>query len=136
MTRVAAFSGPSGSGKTTLIERVIPLLIARYGMVGAIKHTHHAINDENRGDTARFGAAGADPVILAGDYEAVSFRHGVPTDRFAWSGPAELVARLATDIVIVEGFKHADLWPRIELDATRRIEAAEAVAILDRIWRS
>ena len=136
MKRVAVFTGFSGSGKTTLVERLIPLLAARYGRVAAIKHTHHAVNDEHRGDSARFAAAGADPVILAGAGDAVTFQLGVAGPRFTWTDPAELVARLDADVVIVEGFKDVDLWPSIALDAAQRMEAAEALAILDRIWRS
>src|SRR5215212_9393425 len=62
---VAAFIGASRSGKTTLIAELIGRYVAAGLRVGAIKHTHHALNEENRGDTALFRAAGAEPVILA-----------------------------------------------------------------------
>src|SRR5258708_1457968 len=68
---VAAVTGMSGSGKTTLVEALIRLYSGRGERVAAIKHTHHPLNLENRGDTARFLAAGATPVLLARDDEAV-----------------------------------------------------------------
>ena len=174
--RVAAVTGLSGSGKTTLIEALIRFYVARGERVAAIKHTHHALNGENRGDTARFLAAGAEPVILAGDREAMiwsaaavlplplSFRAssegpgwvgfhqqevGTPPAQvprstlgmtsFGFETPSlaafqmallELVG--AVDVVLIEGFKDYDGWPRIEAGCS----APEAAATLDRIWRS
>ena len=99
-------SGPSGSGKTTRLVELIRTAVAAGRSVGAIKHTHHPLNEENRGDTARFLAAGAKPVILAGDGEAVIF-DGTTTKRVAYMGKPELLAMLTTDLVVVEGFKNA-----------------------------
>lgn len=132
--RVVAFTGLSGSGKTTLVEKLIPSLIARYGSVAAIKHTHHALNDALTGDTGRFRVAGAEPVILASDREAVVFTRSSTPRRIAFADPAELVALCRTDVVVIEGFKQVHAWPRVELAAERRIDPAEGLAILDRIW--
>ncbi len=109
---VIAISGPSGSGKTTRLVEVIRSNIAAGRSVGAIKHTHHPLNDENRGDTAAFLAAGARPVILAGDGEAVVF-DGAATKRVAYTEPPDLLAHFDTDVVVVEGFKAFDkIWRR------------------------
>ena len=130
MPRVAAFAGRSGSGKTTVITN----LIRRYrelGLtVGAIKHTHHPLNEENRGDTARFREAGADPVILAGDSEAVVF--GATTTRVKYDDPFELLTLLPTDIIFIEGFKKYGAW--LTLDVDRSLTSDAAALILDRIW--
>lgn len=99
-------AGPSGTGKTTRLVELIRNAVAEGRSVGAIKHTHHPLNEENRGDTARFLAAGARPVILAGHGEAVIF-DGTSARRVAYSERADLLALLTTDLVVVEGFKDA-----------------------------
>ncbi len=132
---IAAVVGPSGSGKTTLIRELIRHFVTEGRSVGAIKHTHHALNEERRGDTAAFSDAGAEPVIFAGDGEAVIFTRD-STRRITYRAPRDLLDHFSTDIVLVEGFKSVDLWPRIDLDRNQRLAASEALAILDRIWHA
>jgi molybdopterin-guanine dinucleotide biosynthesis protein MobB len=132
---VAAFIGASRSGKTTLIAELIRRYVGAGRRVSAIKHTHHPLNEENRGDTARFREAGAEPVILAGDDEAVIFA-ARGTSRIRFAAPAELLAQCDAEIVLIEGFKQIGDWPRIEVEADTRPTADEAASILDRIWRS
>jgi molybdopterin-guanine dinucleotide biosynthesis protein B len=134
MWRVAAFVGASGSGKTTLMAAVIRLLVGRGESVAAIKHTHHPLNERDEGDTARFRAAGAEPVLFAGQGQAVLFR-GDATERIAYRQPAELLECCGDRIVLVEGFSRHEGWPRLEVRAEERQTAEEALAILDRIWR-
>jgi molybdopterin-guanine dinucleotide biosynthesis protein MobB len=88
------------------------------------------LNEENRGDTSRFRAAGADPVILAGADEAVVF--AATTHRVKYSDPLELLMLLPTDIILIEGFKTYGDWPKLDVD--RALTAEGAAAILDRIW--
>lgn len=116
-----------------MVVSLIGLLVDRGERVAAIKHTHHPLNEENRGDTARFRAAGAEPVILAGDREAVVFESS-GTRRIAYGGPADLLDELSTTFVLVEGFKSFTGWPTINVDAARRPTVEEVMAILDRIW--
>jgi len=96
--------GPSGSGKTTRLVESVRAAVAAGRSAGAIKHTHHALNEERRGDTARFLDAGARPVILAGDGEAVVF-DGATARRVAYSSLPDLLALMSNDLVVVEGFK-------------------------------
>jgi molybdopterin-guanine dinucleotide biosynthesis adapter protein len=133
--RVVAIIGESGAGKTTLIAGLIRHFVSKGSRVAAIKHTHHPLNEERRGDTAKFEAAGADPVIFAGDREAIVFG---PTglERIRFDSPRDLLGRTNADVVIVEGFKTYEGWPRIELDRTRPLSVAEALVNLDRIWAS
>ena len=105
--RVEAFAGLSGTGKTTTICDLIRRAVANGERAGAIKHTHHPLNEETRGDTALLRAAGADPVILAGDGEAVVFRAAGP-ERIRFSDPRELLDQFDADVVFVEGFKSHD----------------------------
>jgi len=127
--RVAAITGWSGSGKTTLIVESIARLVAQGVRVAAIKHTHHPLNDRDEGDTARFRAAGARPVILAGDGEAVVFSEN-PT-RVVYNDPRDLLAHLnGAEVVLVEGFKSYNGWPRIE---ARESTVGDVLAILCRI---
>jgi hypothetical protein len=64
----------------------------------------------------------------------VIFRGG-GTERIAYSHPAELLECCGDRIVLVEGFRRYDGWPRIEVRAEARQTAEVALAILDRIWR-
>lgn len=132
--RVLAATGESGSGKTTLIRQVIENLVARGERVAAIKHTHHDVNEEDRGDTSLFRRAGAEPVLLAGASEAVAFMNA-GIERFPFSDPRELVEWLQRDhkpdVVLIEGFKTLEHWTRVEAPSS----AGEALAILDRMAR-
>jgi len=132
---VAAITGFSGAGKTTLIVALIRRFVAMGMRVGAIKHTHHVLNEERRGDTGAFLDAGAEPVVFAGKGEAVVFRHsGIMRVRF--DDERELLQQFGdTDVVLVEGFKASEAWPKVEL-GNERMGIEEAAAILDRIWRS
>ena len=134
--KVAAITGVSGAGKTTLIVALIRRFVAAGERVGAIKHTHHVLNEERRGDTGAFLDAGAEPVVFAGNGEAVVFRHnGVARARYA--DERDLLQFFGgDDVVLVEGFKSSQAWPKVELGSERRISADDAAAILDRIWRS
>lgn len=134
--RVAAVTGWSGSGKTTLLTQLIARYVHEGRRVAAIKHTHHPLNEERRGDTARLQDAGAEPVIFARDGDAVVF-HRDRIARVSWQTPPDLLQHVdGAEIVLVEGFKSFDAWPRIELDDDTRPTVDEAAAILDRIWRS
>ncbi|HEY5610630.1 MAG TPA: molybdopterin-guanine dinucleotide biosynthesis protein MobB [Thermoanaerobaculia bacterium] len=112
---VVAFAGSTGSGKTTLIVRLVGHYTGRGESVGVIKHTHHPLNQENRGDTARFLDAGARVAILAGDGEAVVFsRDGAPAFR-RFDDPQSLIRSIDAEIIFVEGFKSAMSYDRVEL---------------------
>lgn len=133
--KVAAITGFSGAGKTTLIVQLIARYVAEGLRVGAIKHTHHHLNEENRGDTARMRAAGAEPVILAGPGQAVIFRAS-GTTRVPYERPRDLLVHFDHDVVLVEGFKELGDWPKISISDDARPTVDELAANLDRIWRS
>src|SRR5687767_7746692 len=98
--RLIAFTGPSGSGKTTAIVALIGLYRQLGLRVGAMKHTHHEVNEIKRGDTALMHAAGASPVILAGRNEAVVFDK--TTTRIEQTTPHDLLPYFQScDLVFV-----------------------------------
>ncbi len=101
--------GASGSGKTTLITALIPILRARGLTVSTIKHAHHNLTLDQPGkDSFRHAAAGAAEVILA-------TAGGFALFSAAPSPLPALLSRLApVDLVLVEGFKGADI-PRLEV---------------------
>ena len=134
MPRIAALTGFSGAGKTTLIVQLIERFVAQGFRVGAIKHTHHKLNAERRGDTERFLQAGADPVVFADAQRAVIFRRDAEPEWRTYEAPQDLVPD--ADIVLVEGFKQHGPWPRVTIDAGNRPTVDELAGILDRIWRS
>lgn len=134
---VAALTGTSGSGKTTLIVALIEAYRAEGLRVGAIKHTHHPLNNEDRGDTRRFRLAGADPVLLvssSGPGFVVHSRGEVR--RLEWHTPEDLLkACSGCDVVLVEGFKGLDApWPKVAITGDERPTVAELVSELARIW--
>jgi molybdopterin-guanine dinucleotide biosynthesis protein B len=131
---VASITGFSGAGKTTLIVALIHYYRAEGKRVGAIKHTHHVLNEEHRGDTGRFRDAGAEPVVLAGRDEAVIFSD-VGITRVTYDVPRELLRHFNCDIVLVEGFKERGEWPSVTISADARPNVEEMRMNLDRIWR-
>src|SRR6266568_3538380 len=119
--KIAAITGFSGAGKTTLIVALIRRFVAAGERVGAIKHTHHVLNEEHRGDTGKFLDAGAEPVVFADKGEAVVFRHN-GTARVTYGDERELLQFFGdSDIVLVEGFKSSEAWPKVELSSERRL---------------
>lgn len=132
--KVAAVTGYSGAGKTTLIVALIRRFIEQGRRVGAIKHTHHPLNEEHRGDTGRFRDAGADPVILAGANAAVIFASS-GISRVTYERPRDLLRHFDTDVVLVEGFKELGEWPQVQISSDARPTVEELAGKLDTIWR-
>ena len=98
--------------------------------MAAIKHTHHPLNDERKGDTALFLSAGALPVILAGDQEAIIFDSHW-SEHARYQTPFDLLHFMNAGIVLVEGFKNFGGWPRLDAEHIRSVQ--EALALLDTI---
>lgn len=111
--KVMGFAGFSGSGKTTLIEQVIALLRADGLTVSVIKHAHHRFDIDTPGkDSWRHRQAGAGEVLLTSEHRWV-LMHELGDE----SEPpieAHLARMSPCDLVLVEGFKHADI-PKIEV---------------------
>ncbi len=108
-----AITGYSGSGKTTLIEKLLPLFTARGLRVSVIKHAHHDFDVDRPGkDSFRHRQAGAAEVLLAANarWVLMSELRGAPEPSLA-----EYLSRFSPcDLVLVEGFKHAEV-PKLEV---------------------
>jgi len=134
--KIAAIAGWSGSGKTTLIVELIRRHVALGNRVGAIKHTHHPVNHERRGDTVRFEEAGASPVVLASAGEAVIFHRG-GTQHATYGHERELLAHFQdVDLILIEGFKDSHAWPMVTIASRVRPTVETVMAELDVMWRS
>ena len=91
--------GLSNSGKTTLVENLVAEFANR--RVGCVKHAAHGFQADRPGsDSARHRAAGAYVGQVIGPDAMAQF--GAVPERFDASPDL-----LATDMVLVEGYKHA-----------------------------
>jgi len=106
--KVLGIAGYSGSGKTTLIEKLLPRLAAAGLAVSVIKQSHHDIEVDKPGkDSWRHRQAGAREVLLTSPHRwmLVGELRGAPEPDLQAH-----IARLSPcDLVLVEGYKHADL---------------------------
>lgn len=110
--KVFGIAGYSGAGKTTLIERLLLYFGGQGLRVSVIKQSHHAVRLEPPGkDSARHRQGGAFEVILTSPY-----RWMLAQETTQEPGLQQHLQRLADcDLVLVEGFRHADL-PKLEVN--------------------
>jgi len=124
---VIGIVGWSGAGKTTLIEGVIQHLTASGLTVATIKHAHRRFDMDRPGkDSHRHREAGAEQTLV------------ISPDRWALltelkvrepPGLAEALAMLEpTDIVLVEGYRGADID---KIEVWRQAHGGEALFITD-----
>ena len=111
--KVFGFAGWSGSGKTTLIEKLIPRFADAGLRVSLIKHAHHTFDVDQPGkDSYRHRHAGAAEVLVTSSRRWVLMHElrGAAEPAFE----EQLKHLSPCDIVIVEGFKHAQI-PKLEV---------------------
>ena len=107
---VVGIAGYSGSGKTTLATAVVRALTEAGVRVAAVKHAHHAFDIDQPGkDSYELRRAGAIQTLIGSRR-----RWALVTETDLRREPTldELVDRLdwgSVDIVLVEGFKHAEV---------------------------
>jgi len=108
---VLCIVGFSGSGKTTVTVGLVEALRRRGLRVGTIKHDVHGFEMDQPGkDSWRHKQAGAATTIVSSPNQI-----GMVMDVDHDHQPLELLALMqGMDIVLVEGFKRADL-PKIEV---------------------
>ena len=110
-TPVVCIVGFSGAGKTTVTVGLVAALKQRGLRVGTIKHDVHGFEIDRPGkDSWRHKQAGASTTIISSPAQI-----GLVKDVDHDHHPLELLPLLGEmDIVLVEGFKQADL-PKIEV---------------------
>lgn len=117
---ILAVSGRKNSGKTTLITRILPVL-SEYGLkVATIKHDGHDFDADIPGtDTYRHMEAGAygTAIFSSEKYMVIKKQSSVLPEHLMEQFPE-------ADLLILEGFKHAD-YPKIEV--LRKANSTECV---------
>lgn len=106
MSVILGIYGHSSSGKTVLVEKLARKFSARY-RVAVVKHIHEKnfTIDTKGKDTYRYAKAGAFLAVGASDEEtAFILKKGMPPGRIA-----ETVGACGPDIILVEGFRHAEI---------------------------
>lgn len=108
--RIISIAGRSGSGKTTFLEKLLPLLKGRGYRVGVLKHAHCGITMDREGkDSWRHKKAGAAATLVIAPGGVVLQKD------WEMAGIEDVIPYLSDmDLVIVEGFKQADL-PKLEI---------------------
>ncbi len=113
MPPVVSFVGWHNSGKTTLTRKVVALLKAKGYKVAVIKSTKETgiIVDQPGTDTDLYKKSGADAIALVAPDQLIIQRKPVAME------PFQLADMLfpEVDIVIAEGFKHAQHLAKIEV---------------------
>lgn len=118
-TPVVGFAAYSGTGKTTLLRKLIPLLKGRGLQVGLIKHAHHTFEIDTPGkDSFELRKAGADRIVVASRRRWAFIAETPERDEPRVDELIPLLDDGALDLILVEGFKDADL-PKIELHRPR-----------------
>ncbi|MGI6104621.1 MAG: molybdopterin-guanine dinucleotide biosynthesis protein B [Raoultibacter sp.] len=107
-----AFVGRSNSGKTTLVEKVIAQLSQRGHRVGSVKHHGHlGIEVDKEGkDSWRHMRAGSVHTVISSPDKLVSIENRKTEQDLS----SILATMTSLDIVIVEGYREADI-PYFEL---------------------
>ncbi len=124
---VLGFAGYSGSGKTALIEKLIPVLRERGLRVAIVKHDGHEVDIDRPGkDSARFSEAGAEMVVLT------SRQKTAVIEQRSLSLADALRFVHDVDLVLVEGYKHADIT---QVGIARQDGKEGFTAELTRFWR-
>ncbi|WP_313298219.1 molybdopterin-guanine dinucleotide biosynthesis protein B [Diaphorobacter sp.] len=114
--KAIGFAGYSGAGKTTVLEQIIRILRERGARVSVVKHAHHDFDIDVPGkDSWRHRKAGAFEVLVVSDQRMALMRE--------WEAPQQVLSAHAmlaeldhgVDWALVEGFKHDDSLPKIEI---------------------
>ena len=131
--RLLKVVGPSGSGKTSLAESLIRRWKAQGWKVGYLKHASHGFDLDRPGkDSYRATAAGAEGVAL------VSPTTVAMIERATIREPEDLVAGFfdGYDVVLIEGFRLADLPTILFLDANGHFasKSRRPDQVFARVW--
>ena len=105
MQKVIGVAGFKNAGKTTLVEKLVRELSQRGYRVSTVKHAHHSFDIDHEGrDSFRHRQAGASEVAVISSqrWAIIHELREEPEPSF----DAILAKLTASDLVIVEGYKH------------------------------
>lgn len=128
--RVIGVVGWKDSGKTLVVERLVASLTRRGFGVGTVKHTHEGPELQPAAkDSTRHLDAGAETALALGEGLVVLTKHAGGDLETAVSRYLSLC-----DIIVVEGFKHAEI-PKIAVVAEGDDILAEAENVVAVVCR-
>ncbi|MBF0201540.1 MAG: molybdopterin-guanine dinucleotide biosynthesis protein B [Desulfamplus sp.] len=108
--QIISIAGLSGSGKTTFLEKLIPVLRAKGYRIGVLKHAHCGFEMDREGkDSWRHKNAGASATLVISPGVIALLKD---MDYASIEDVKQYLSDM--DIIIVEGFKHAEV-PKIEI---------------------
>jgi molybdopterin-guanine dinucleotide biosynthesis protein B len=102
--RVLGIVGYKDSGKTTLVRSLAQELIDRGHQVAIVKHTHHRLDPPGK-DTAVLADVAVQVAIISPYESALVWRQPLSLE--------DVLPYLAGDIILVEGFKMEQTFPKI-----------------------
>jgi len=129
--RIIGVTGWKDSGKTLVVERLVRSLTRRGLSVGTVKHIHEALSLQPAAkDSVKHLDAGAEIALALGDGLVALGTHAVEDLETAACRYLSLC-----DLIVVEGFKHADI-PKIAVasgsdDILEEVENVIAVVCRD-----
>lgn len=103
-TRAVGIVGYKNSGKTTLTHALARELMARGLQTAVIKHSSHHLDLPHK-DTTILGEVAEQVAIISPQESALFWRRPLPLE--------EMIAMLAADMVLIEGFKSEQTYPKI-----------------------
>ncbi len=115
-TKCIGFAAFSGTGKTTLIRQLIPILSDSGLRIAIIKHSHHDFEIDRPGtDSYELHHAGSCQTLLTSKYRSALISEKTPLQEPLLDTELMRLDLRTIDLVMVEGFRHEQTLPRIEL---------------------
>lgn len=112
---VLGFAAFSGTGKTTLLKKLISALKEKNQRIAIIKQSHHDFDIDIPGkDSYELRKAGATQTLISSPHRWALIQENHQTVANSLIENIDLLDTKQLDIVLVEGFKQADI-PKIEV---------------------
>jgi molybdopterin-guanine dinucleotide biosynthesis protein MobB len=128
--RIIGVAGWKDSGKTLVVERLVMSLKHRGLGIGTVKHVHDTLSLQPAAkDSAKHLGAGAEAAIALGEGLVLLGREAGENIETAVSRHLPLL-----DVIVAEGFKHADL-PKIAVVAESDDILEEAENVVAVVYR-
>ena len=113
---VLGFAAYSGTGKTTLLKQIIALLSAHGLRLATIKHSHHDFSIDQPGkDSYELHHAGSQQTLLTSKYRSALISENSSMQEPELGSTLTQLDLENIDLVLVEGFRHAEELIKIEL---------------------